>query len=963
MQNLSLRTLLGVLAMLSGVLGLNAATYSVRGHVTSSEDGSPVDLALVKLNTSDWSMTDVDGAFSFPRLEQGVYTYEVSYLGYETAVGSFELKDGDIKDLRIALHPSNLALDEVVVTAQESRMGSISRIGQQAIMHIQAKSVEDLLQLLPGAVTKNPDLTDAGQASIREIDTNIDNNNALGVAVIVDGSPLSNDANMQVFSTARTGNNSSHLENTMNDQSTAGRGIDLRQISPDNIESIEVIRGIPSAEYGNLTSGAVIVNTKAGATPWEILGKVDANSKLFSFGKGFRFPKNGASLNLSVDYTSSNADRRKTYLGYDRITANVAFSKVFFQTSAPLSFNIKATYYRNLSDTKSDDDMLLGEYLRNEDQGFRLAVHGNWRLDKDWISNLGYSASVSYSHQQDIFNRYVGSGVVPFSNSYTSGEMQVDFLPANYLCNYKIDGKPLNVFAQLKANKSFIMPRGTSNFKLGIDYTLNANNGDGMVYDDNYPPLQGEGQTVRPRSYKSVPSIGMLSGFFENHTEYSVGTTVLSVVPGVRVSHIFIDKSQALRGDITAVDPRVNASFKFLTPDNNKIFDDLSVVGGYGIATKMPTMSMLYPTSAYFDFASYNSYIGSDDPRNMAVMTTVAVPNTANSSIKAARSHKWEIGLSGRAKGLSGTVTFFKERSENEFGYSSRLIQAAYNRYVIPSEDQGTNTIPEYRDGALYYTTDDGTVKKAPFSTLSELRSYRTPSNNYRTDKHGIEYSLNLGRIKPLATDIIIDGAWFWVKRRNMANTYESSRVEAGKDENGVTLFNNYYALMPEGKGDIRERVNTNFRFVTHIPSVRLILSTTVQVVWHESKQNIWENADGVSYVQHVTDDSGSESLQIAPIGYYDNNMVYHDWDPTQVERPSDLISAYTNTRYYDKQTYPPTCMLNFKVTKEIGRFFSVSFIANNFLNFSRNYYQYKTGGYKEMYTDQYFGAEIKAKF
>ena len=46
-------------------------------------------------------------------------------------------------------------------------------------------------------------------------------------------------------------------------------------VSPDNVESMEVIRGIPSVEYGNLTSGVVIVKTKTGSTPWEAKFKAD----------------------------------------------------------------------------------------------------------------------------------------------------------------------------------------------------------------------------------------------------------------------------------------------------------------------------------------------------------------------------------------------------------------------------------------------------------------------------------------------------------------------------------------------------------------------------------------------------------------------------------------------------------------------------------------------------------------
>lgn len=199
-------------------LNLSAAPRMLSGVVISSDNDEPVAAAIVRLNTQDWAATDADGRFTFTKLNPGKYEYEVSYLGYETARGEFRLNDSIRQDIIIRLNPSNLALKEVVVTAEEGKMGSSSLIGQSAIRHLQAKSVEDMLQLLPGAVTKNPDLTNAGQASIREIDAGEDANNALGTAIVVDGTPISNDANMQVFSTARSGSSSSVQQVSMNDQ-------------------------------------------------------------------------------------------------------------------------------------------------------------------------------------------------------------------------------------------------------------------------------------------------------------------------------------------------------------------------------------------------------------------------------------------------------------------------------------------------------------------------------------------------------------------------------------------------------------------------------------------------------------------------------------------------------------------------------------------------------------------------
>lgn len=949
-----------LLALILCLYDVHAATLTFSGQIKDSDNNEPIELAIIKLNASAWAMTDEHGRFAISGLRPGSYKYQVSYLGYENQEGEISLTDKDIHGYVIKLIPSSLALSEVVVTAQESELGSTSKIGQSAIQHLQAKSVEDMLQLLPGAVTKNPDLSNAGQAAIREIDADGNANNALGTAIIVDGITLSNDGNMQVFSTAKSGNNSSHQANTLNDQSTAGRGTDLRQISPDNIESIEVIRGIPSAEYGNLTSGAVIINTKVGVTPWEALAKVDPNSKLFYVGKGMKL-KEGA-INFSIDYSKSNSDRRRSYLSYDRITANAAYSTAFMQSTTPLSFNFKASYYSNISDTKSDEEMLKNEYLRNDEQGVRLSVNGTWRLNKSWISNLDYSASFQYSHQENIYNKYVGSGVVPYSHSYFPGEMQVGFLPTTYLCNYRIDGKPLYVSAQLKANKMIMTANGSSNWKVGMSYTLNANKGEGMVYDPEYPPTQGDGQSVRPRSYKSVPGMNMFSAFLESDNRYDIGSTALSLSAGVRVNHLFIDQSQALRGDITTVDPRINASFRFLSSENNSVFNSLSLVGGYGIASKMPTMSYLYPTPAYFDYSSYNSYAGQDDPRNIAVMTTAVVQNTANPALKPARSHKYEIGLAGRIKGMNFTVTFFKDRITNEFGFMSVPLGTGYNRYYIPKADYAYTTIPSYSDGALSYTLTDGTTKKAPFIHQAEVTSYSTPANTTQSDKHGIEYSINLGKIKALATDVIVDGAWFWIKRRSTTNSLRSSRVVTGINDNGISLYNTYLAVMPEGSGSIQSRVNTNFRLVTHIPIVKLVFTTTVQVVWSEHYRNIYEDADG-NPLYHITQSTyGSDMVEVSPIGYYDKELNYHSWDPNAVERPDDLIFSLSNPYYFTTQKYPMTCMLNFKLTKEIRNCIQLSFIANNFLKFSNVYRQQQIGGYKELYSPLYFGAEIKIR-
>ena len=218
--------------------------------------GKPIELATVSLNNVIGSHTDRNGHYKLTRLKEGTYQYRVSFVGYETVTGTVHIQSSKTR-LDVTLKELSLNLKNVTVTARQEQMGSKSLIGEDAIRHVQPKSLNDLLQLVPGNLIENPNLNNLGQAHIREIED--DDNNALGTLVVVDGTPLSNESNLQVVSPSKFGANSGMQSDGMSEQTTAGRGVDLRTVSAGNIESMEVIRGIPSVEYGNLTSGVVVV--------------------------------------------------------------------------------------------------------------------------------------------------------------------------------------------------------------------------------------------------------------------------------------------------------------------------------------------------------------------------------------------------------------------------------------------------------------------------------------------------------------------------------------------------------------------------------------------------------------------------------------------------------------------------------------------------------------------------------
>jgi outer membrane receptor protein involved in Fe transport len=950
----------------SAILLAQEKSFDFTGIVIDSDTRKPIEACLVAIPDRQlWAITDEAGRFAIPKLSTGVYNYEISYIGYRRYYGTMTVTDATVAGANngvvIPLEVQSLALDEVTVTAKERKLRSASIIDQTAIQHIQPKSVEDMLQLIPGGLTKNPNLATVGQAYVREISINA--NNAMGTTVLVDGAPLSNDANIQVLSTARSGIRLSESESSSRlYQTTAGRGYDLRTLSPDNVESVEVIRGIAGVEYGNLTSGAMIIKTKSGATPIEIKAKTDEFSKMFYGSKGFSLGPNAGAMNLSLDYTQSYSDTRKKYEGYDRITSNIGYSNVFMKSARPLTFNLRVAYFRNINSRKSDPQLRTEERIENKNQGIRFTLEGNWRLNTTLVSNLEYSFMFSRSHQVDYEKRFtvLHTGITPIAESTVDGEFESRYLNASYYSERTVDGKPLNIFAQIKLNKLIPLGENTfANLKIGADWKRDSNDGDGLVFDPLHPPVINSVQTIRPRSYKSIPAMNIGSVFIEDKTQLPIGRTQLTMQGGIRLSNLFVDKNAGIE-NMYKLEPRVNVEYRFLDKSNNQLFDDLSLVGGFGISAKMPSLLYLYPDKAYFDESSL-TYMKSDLSKGLAVMTTQIVSDTSNPDLKATVNNKYEAGLAGTIRKITGNITFFYEHIKNEYGFTTVPVIVPYYSYSIPTPALGESKIDNffYRDGAVYYT-QGGIDYPAAKTLMSNIRSYSSPSNRNETVKKGIEYTLNLGQIPALKTSVVVDGAWLHIKHQSNEPFYQDVITTLGT---GYP----YMPLMPAGAGSVNSRFNTNFRFITHIPSLKMIFSTTAQIVWSETSQNTYEDASGKPvYYMAVDPQSGNneEKAHINPIGFIDKNGSYIPWkseyyDIFQYRR---MVTTYSHNNYFGKERYPVTAILNFKLTKEFSRILDFSFIANNLLSIARKHKLTTASGYTNLTIPLYFGAEITVK-
>lgn len=926
-----------------------------RGSVKEAGSDLPIEQATIILpEHSLWCLSDKYGNFCLSGLKPGTYRFVVAFLGYQDFKGTFTIPEtGSFKPLEITLEPATLALENVIVTAQETSMGSTSRIEKAAIQHIQPKSLEDLLQLVPGNITSNPNLFSAGQAHVRDIEGT--DNNALGMSIIVDGAPVSNDANMQTFSTSYSGN---RLNNTGagKSQTVVGRGVDLRSISTENLTSIEVIRGIAPVEYGNITSGAMIVKTRAGHSPYEAKFQTDAHSKMVSVSKGFDLGHDFGAINVSADYSSSMTDIRRAYQGFNRITANLGYSNTFFASSKPLIFNLKAAFYRNMNDEKSDPQLKRDEQIINRHYGLRFNLEGDWNLNNAVISTLSYSFMGSYTDQYDYEYRFVStsSGIIPIGTSMTDAVYQAPFLNSSYYASHTIEGKQVDLYGQIKALKNIRFGKKSyNNIKAGVDWTYNKNNGRGLMFDLEKPPHAGGTQSVRPRSNKEIPAMNNLGAFIEDKLMLGMGTMGLTVQAGVRFTNMFLQEYAGVRRDnYFILEPRFNGEFNILNKENNSFLDDLSITGGWGISAKTPTLGQLYPHRAYFDAVSLN-YLKVNDGNydgSLAVVTTKVINDTSDPGLKPMKARKAEVGISFRKGQVSGMVTYFNEKHTDTYGYSSIPVIMEYQKYdPLPA---GMTNVRYENDKVIY---NDGVKdNELGYQTKRYFYSYQQPTNTGQVDKHGVEYSLSLGQWKALRTSLTIDGAWLKIRSRGVKSTYNiiSSSYEGD-------LYP-YVSIYPGGSGNISERFNTNFRFVTHIPQLRMIFSTTLQAVWINRTWDIYETDNGTDML--LTSENGR--LYINPEGFLDRDGKINIWKPEyNTQAPYSTMVNKMGESYRTVEAYPIDVILNFRLTKEFGDHLSLSFIANNFLNIKKYYKLAKTAGYINITLPIYYGAELSVKF
>lgn len=919
--------------------------YTISGRIAEDKTNIPLPGASVIINgTYLWGITNQNGEFTIAGVQEGNYHLQISFLGYVPATVLVNVHS-HIKGLDIHLKENTLALDDVVVTAQAPKNELNTRliIGNNALEHLQVSNVSDISALLPGGKTRVPDLTNNNVFSLRDGGSTA-GNAVFGTAVEVDG--------------IRIGNNGSFGNLS---------GIDTRSITVADIESVEVITGVPSAEYGDLNSGMIKIHTKKGKTPWNILLAINPRTEQISFSKGLDLGNDKGVINLSGEWTKATQKLTSPYSSYTRRGFSAGYSNTFQKT---LKFDIGIAGNIGGMNTKDDPDAYTGEYTKVRDNVFRANTSLAWLLNKSWITNLKFDASVYYNdNNSHAHTPYSYASEQPAVHADQEGYFIANKLPLTFFADQIVDSKELDYAASLKYEWNRLFNNVNSNLKAGIQWKATGNIGEGEYYEN--PSLAPNG--YRPRPYTSYPYMHNVSLYAEESLSLPIGSTSLRLMAGIRWENLFISGTQY--NNLNTVSPRFNARWQL-----NR---NISIRGGWGVTEKLPSYHVLYPRQEYRDIqtfgVSYNnnesSYIYYSQPYTML----------HNENLRWQRNQNSEIGIDIDIARTKISLVGYFNRTKLPYKFTSTYTPFSYNvlqlpeGFSMPSNPQITvdhqTGIAYIRDSeSSYWTPMDVKVTDQTFNRST------SPDNGPDIVRKGAEMIIDFPEITPIRTQIRLDAAYTYTKYIDNSLSYYyqngwSHTSLSNRSYQYVGIYANGDNSSTTANGRRTHSLDANITAITRIPKARLIISCKLEASLVKRSQNLSEY-NGGQYAFNVSgNDSttpsggniydGNSYTAIWPVAYLDLNNEMHPFTSAEAENPefAYLIRRSGNAYTFAADGYDPYFSANINITKEIGDYISLSLNAINFTNTRRYVTSYATGVSAIFTPNFYYGLTCRIKF
>ena len=986
-----IKRLLFILLLQSLLSSISAQEVTIVGAVIDDESKQPVEFASILMKDNGrWAITDHKGRFSIKNVPLGKTTLTIQCLGYATRSMTLDVVK-DIPRMRILLKQENLKLDEVTITAKRKHDEATTSytIDRTALDQQQLLNIGDLGTLLPGGKSVNPTLMNDTRMALRS-GSQEKGNASFGTAVEVDG--------------VRLDNNAAAGETT---------GASTRALGASNIESVEIVTGIPSVEYGDLSNGIVKVNTRRGKSPFIVEGSINQHTRQVALNKGFDLGRQRGMLNASLEHARSFSDAASPYKAYQRNILSLHYMNIFLRETMPLTLNVGLTGNIGGYNSENDPDEELDDYSKVRDNVLRGNFELNWLPNKRWITNLSLKGSLSYSDRRsESYSHTSSASTQPYIHTTEEGyymaqdydaavnpQTSIILSPTGYWYVRSFsDSKPLSYSLRLKGDWTRRFGRVLNKLMAGAEYTGSKNQGRGTYYKDlRYAP------TWREYRYDELPTLNNIALYAED--KVSLATTKLStfeLTAGLRedITHI----SQSDYGTVSSLSPRVNSRYIFWRNRRNRWVRDLEIHAGWGKSVKLPSFQVLFPTPSYSDHLAFSSPSTSDNTSYYAYHT---YPSKAvyNPALRWQYTNQTDVGVELNVKGTHISLSAFHNRTHNPYMSTHVYTPFAY-QYTAPAALEGIALGTDNRQYSIdrqtgVVTVSDGT-QQAQLTGITR-KTYLSNTkyvNASPTDRYGVEWMVDFRQIEALRTSIRLDGNYYYYKGVDDVLFADIPASNATMSDGQPYQYVGYYrgsntmgtgslATASVSNGALSKQLNLNTTVTTHIPKIRMIVALRLECSLYEYRRSLSEFSDGP---RGIVLDSQSDYFGTPYDGTSENRYVavypeyYSTWD-----NPSELIpfaERFTWARDNDPTLYNDLTKLvqksnyayvmnanrlsayysaNISVTKEIGDHVSLSFYANNFFNNMKKVHSTQTDLETSLFSSSYipsyyYGLSLKLK-
>ncbi|MDO4163996.1 MAG: TonB-dependent receptor [Bacteroides sp.] len=969
--------------------------YTVTGRIIDEKSKKPMEFVSVFLLENElWAISDEKGTFTINQVPAGKVKMRVQILGYATQILELDIQK-DIRNLLIPLKESNLTLDEIVVTAQKKTNDQTTSyvIDRTTLDHAQVINVSSLSTLLPGGKsTGDQNLASSDDRLALHAGSSEMGNASFGTAITVDGVRLQNNSAMDET-----------------------KGVGLRNISSSNIESVEIITGIPSVEYGDLSNGMVKINTRKGKAPLIVELSTEPKTKQFAISKGFLLSEKAGTLNASFERTKSTSNLASPHTAYDRNSLTLTYSNVLNrQSEQPLSLTAGFTGNIGGYDSEADPDAFQDTYTKTRDYSFRGNVKLDWLLNKSWITNVSLSASIAYSDKLSKTNTNKNSastqafihsteeGYFIATDYDTNPNAEIILGPTGYWYELAYtDSKPIDYNVKLKADWSKRWGDVTNQLMIGTEWNSSGNKGRGLYYDDmRYAP------TWREYRYDELPFLNNIALYAEEKVKVPIGElSTLQATAGLRADITRINQSEY--GTVSSLSPRFNAKFIAWEKKKDRWVSDFSIYGGWGKSVKLPSFEVLYPSPSYSDQLAFAPGTTSDGTSFYAYYT---IPTKAiyNPDLKWQHTKQTEIGIEANIKGTKISISAFRNKTYNPYMCSNVYTPYTYN--LTTQENLNNCAIPSTN---RIYTIDQNTgvvtVTDKTGAHASQQLSY-TPRNTFASgsqytngspvERRGIDWIIDFTPIRSIKTTFRLDGSYYYYKGVNETMiAWKPSGASTMADGNPYKYIGYYVgsnststssaASASVANGKLSKGLNMNLTVTTHIPKIRMILSMRVEGTFYHYTKNLSEYSGGHRAIalensgDYFSDDydiyGRDKYAAVYPLYYStwenpDERIPFaekfawaKDNDTALYNELARLVVKSNTSYYFNPNKISSYFSANINLTKEIGDFASISFYATNFFCNMGKVKATQTGLESTLYNSSYipkfyYGLSVKIK-